>query len=206
MSRKHIRHSIFVQFTYCSRINMQIVKLRTIWKITFKTKTEICFCFCFFLIKMVSYPTIVWIINKRRTRITKNFINAPAFNRINTISNRYHCNSWTLWLRISFKLQFCTNFVDTPQDKFHLPLSSSQRWMPPEFKLQWHRNLIRVVRPSVWNITTFQLSCGYCSTLRGYSSQNSCRWKISPCYRRPWDLVRGGRSLLDNLGLLESSM
>ena len=106
-----------------------------------------------FLIKMVSYPSIVWIINKRRTRITKNFINAPAFNRINTVSNRYHCNSWTLWLRISFKLQFYTNFVDTLLNKCHLPLSSCQRWMPPEFKLQWHRNRIRVVRPSVWNIT-----------------------------------------------------
>ena len=109
--------------------------------------------FPFFFIKMVSYLTIVWIINKRCTRITKNFINAPAFNRINTVSNRYHCNSWTLWLRISFKLQFYTKFVDTLQDKFHLPLSSYRRWMPPEFKLQWHRNLIRVVRPSVWNIT-----------------------------------------------------
>ena len=108
--------------------------------------------FLFFLIKMVGYPTIVWIINKRRTRITKNFINAPAFNRINTVSNRY-CNSWGLWLRISFKLKFYTKFVDTLRDKFHLPLYSSQRWMPPEFKLQWHRNLIRVVRPSVWNIT-----------------------------------------------------
>ena len=40
---------------------------------------------------MVSYHTTVWILNKRspsskrRIRITKNLINAVAFNRINTV-------------------------------------------------------------------------------------------------------------------------
>ena len=45
----------------------------------------------FFKSKMVSYHTTVWILNKRspsskrRIRITKNLINAVAFNRINTV-------------------------------------------------------------------------------------------------------------------------
>ena len=38
-------------------INMQIVKLRTIWKMTFRQAT--CFCFFFLLITMLSYQSIV---------------------------------------------------------------------------------------------------------------------------------------------------